>query len=180
MADFELLPLGAFLVGVHHKRRAPVDFIAGLRDLDVAFPRIRTAADLDHQIAGTRGLGFPVQAHTRFAGEPVSFTVIARETRARRIRPRIFPAARHGHNVIHRQIAASQGFALYYLTHRYPAVDAGVFVAHQDTLAAPMGVAAWHIDITPERNDRWNREFVAHSPQETIRIFNDDGFAGQE
>src|SRR5690606_27163968 len=53
--------------------------LAGLRaaDLNIAFPRIRTAPHLEHEIAGARRLGFPQQAQTRLTGQAAPLAMIA-------------------------------------------------------------------------------------------------------
>jgi hypothetical protein len=87
--------------------------------------------------------------------------MIAGVTGAGGVRPLIFATARFGQDMIDGEITFGYELTFDCAARLYTAVNAGVVISHQHTLAAPMRLTAWDVDISTQGDDGWDGELVA-------------------
>lgn len=151
--------------------------MAWLLDLDVLFPNLGTRTQGDDEVTGARGLWLPAEAHAGHIVQAVAFAVVALGAGAGGIGPGVLATQAARDNMVDREIPLAEDSALDLPAKPDAAIDAGVVVPHQDAFAAPMRLAARHVDVRLQGDDGGHFEFPAHGIQVLARHLHCDGFA---
>lgn len=82
--------------------------------------------------------------------------------------------------MVNREVRLDTDLALLDIAQLETTVDARVIIPHENTATAPVGMATWHINVPPQRNDGRNRKPIAYRPQKLATLFHHNRFFVQK